>query len=164
MKKLMLLCVTLLMSVFTYAQVTVLDGKKCPDFSFQDINGKTVTLKSLEGKYVLIDVWASWCGPCRAEIPYLTKLEKKFHGKNIHFMSLSVDTDTNAWKSMVKKEDMGGIQANIGNNKSFMNDFGIKGIPRFILLGKDGKVISSDFMRPSKEAEINKYLSNLKGI
>lgn len=159
-----MICVALLMSAFSYAQVTVLDGEKCPDFSFEDVNGKKVTLSSLSGKYVLIDVWATWCGPCCAEIPYLAKLEKKMHGKNIHFMSLSVDKNAAAWKAKVEKEKMGGIQVILGDNKTFMSEFGIKGIPRFILLGKDGKVIRSEFIRPSKEAEIYKYLSELKGI
>ena len=73
-----------------------------PDFKGQDINGKTLSLKDFNGKYLYIDVWATWCGPCKKEIPFLKELEKKFEGKNITFLSLSTDQNKTDWENMVK--------------------------------------------------------------
>ncbi len=66
-------------------------GQPCPDFSFADNTGKTVTLADLKGKFVYIDMWATWCGPCKGEMPSLLELEKRFEGKDILFVSLSID-------------------------------------------------------------------------
>lgn len=146
------------------AVVEVKDGEACPDFAFNDINGKEVTLKSLKGKYVLIDVWATWCSPCRGEIPYLKKLEEKMHGKKIVFVSLSVDKDKAAWEKMVADQKLGGVQLHFGGDRSLMEAFKITGIPRFILLDKKGNIVRSKMIRPSQEKEIYEFLSNLKGI
>ena len=61
-------------------------GKLSPDFQAKDINGKTYSLKDFKGKYLYIDMWATWCGPCKREMPYLIELEKKMEGKNITFL------------------------------------------------------------------------------
>lgn len=174
MKKLSFLIVALFIAMIapqiTFAQeakaetVVLKDGDKCIDFSFTDINGKTVTLKSLKGDYVLVDVWATWCSPCRGEIPFLKKLEEKMHGKKIQFVSLSVDQDKAAWEKMVKDEKLGGVQLHSAGDKTFMDAFGISGIPRFILLDKSGKIVKAKMIRPSKEQEIYDYLMALKGI
>lgn len=174
MKKLSILILALFVAMIapqiTFAQeakgekVVLKDGDKCIDFSFTDINGKTVTLKSLKGDYVLIDVWATWCGPCRNEIPFLKKLEEKMHGKKIKFVSLSVDKDKAAWEKMVKDEKLGGIQLHNGGDNALMEAFGINGIPRFILLDKSGTVIRAKMIRPSNEQEIYDFLMKLKGI
>lgn len=140
------------------------DGDKCIDFSYTDIDGKTVTLADLKGKYVLIDVWATWCGPCVKEIPFLKKLEEKMHGKNITFVSISCDKDKSKWEEMVKAENLVGVQLHNGGDRTFMDAFGITGIPRFIMLDKKGKVIKTNMIRPSKEKEIYDFLMALKGI
>lgn len=75
--------------------------KPSPIFeNFENIKGGTTSLKDLKGKYVYIDVWATWCGPCKAEIPHLKSLEEKYQGKNIVFVSISVDSkeDHDAWQ------------------------------------------------------------------
>lgn len=175
MKKLSLLLIALFVAVVapqvSFAQektaekaVVLKDGDKCIDFSYTDINGKKVSLADLKGKYVLIDVWATWCGPCVGEIPFLKKLEEKMHGMKITFVSLSVDQDKAKWEEMVKKEKLGGVQLHTGGDKAFMDAFGIKGIPRFILLDKKGMILSAKMIRPSKETEIYDFLMKLKGI
>lgn len=78
-------------------------GQPAPDFSFPDMDGNMVSLEDLRGKYVYIDIWATYCSPCRAEIPYLQKLEEKLKDKNIYFVSISVDTNKKTWENMVKK-------------------------------------------------------------
>ena len=108
-------------------------------FSYPDINGKTVSLADLKGKYIYIDVWATWCGPCRGELPALKELEEKYAGKDIHFVSLSCDKNKKAWENMVTKDQLKGIQLHMGTDRTFMDAYLINGIPRFILLDRDGK-------------------------
>ncbi len=83
------------------------EGDQAPTFKYLDINGKEVSLSDLKGKYVYIDVWATWCGPCRYELPHLKELEKKMHGKKIVFVSISCDKDKAAWEKMVKETRFG---------------------------------------------------------
>lgn len=124
-------------------------GQPSPAFSCPDINGKNVALADLKGKYVYIDVWATWCGPCRGELPHLKKLEEAYAGKDIAFVSLSCDQDKAAWQKMVKDQQMQGIQLYMGTKDEFMKKYIINGIPRFILLDKEGKIIKADAPRSS---------------
>ncbi len=124
-------------------------GSPSPSFTGTNIEGKQVSLEELRGKYVYIDVWATWCGPCRGEIPHLKKLEEKYHGKDIHFVSLSCDQDKSAWENLVKKDQMTGIQLHIGSGAKFMDEYVINGIPRFILLDRTGRIVKADAPRPS---------------
>ena len=124
-------------------------GMPSPIFSCPDINGTTVTLQSLRGKLVYIDVWATWCGPCRGELPHLEKLEESYAGKDIHFVSISCDQNKAAWEKMVKEKNMKGIQLYGGSKMQFMDDYLINGIPRFILLDREGRIVKADAPRPS---------------
>lgn len=125
------------------------EGRPSPDFSFEDINGKMVSLADLRGKYVYIDCWATWCVPCRGELPHLKKLEETFHGMNIAFVSMSCDRDKAKWEAMVKEQNLGGIQLWAGETSEFFEKYRINGIPRFIFLGPDGRIINPDMTRPS---------------
>ena len=144
-------------------KVMSLLGVQLPEFTFIDVNDQPVKLSSLKGKYLFIDVWATWCRPCCGELPYLAELEKKFEGKNITFVSISVDQNMDKWKTMVKEENLGGVQLNINKDRSFMKFFGIRGIPHFILVDPEGKVLNPFMNRPSQEIT-SKILSELKGI
>lgn len=126
-------------------------------FSYPDINGKTVSMADLKGKYIYIDVWATWCGPCRGELPALKELEEKYAGKDIHFVSLSCDKNKKAWENMVKKDNLKGIQLHMGTDKTFMDAYLINGIPRFILLDREGNIISANMTRPSDPQTIEKF-------
>ena len=139
------------------------EGDQAPTFKYLDINGKEVSLSDLKGKYVYIDVWATWCGPCQYELPHLKELEKKMHGKKIVFVSISCDKDKAAWEKMVKQQGLGGVQLHNGGDREFMTAFGIRGIPRFILLDKEGKIVNPNMTRPSNP-ETEKTLKALKGI
>lgn len=123
------------------------------NFSYQDVSGRMVTLRDLRGKYVYIDVWATWCAPCKAEIPSLKKVEKEYRNKNIAFVSLSIDrqADKDKWKAMVKDLHLEGIQviADKDLSSDFIQMFQIAVIPRFILIAPDGKIVSADAFRPS---------------
>jgi len=124
-------------------------GQPAPDFSFPDMDGNMVSLEDLRGKYVYIDIWATYCSPCRAEIPYLQKLEEKLKDKNIYFVSISVDTNKKTWENMVKKDQLGGIQLHCGKNPKFMDDYDIPGIPRFILIDPEGRFCGARVGHPS---------------
>lgn len=90
-----------------YSRLSV--GKKAADFSLLDQHGKTVSLSDFKGKYVYIDVWATWCGPCVQEIPMLEKLAKQLADKNIVFLSISIDKNKEAWLEKIEQDKMEGI-------------------------------------------------------
>lgn len=131
--------------------------------AYTDIDGNKFDMNSLKGKYVYIDVWATWCAPCRAEIPHLKELEKKYHGRNITFVSISIDQRRKDWVDMVKRDQMTGIQLHGGPQAPIVMDYKINGIPRFFLLDRDGKIIHTDMSRPSDAATI-KTLDALPGL
>ncbi|MBD3581849.1 TlpA family protein disulfide reductase [Flavobacterium selenitireducens] len=135
------------------AEINKLVGSVSPDFDYENHKGGKTKLSSLKGKYVYIDTWATWCGPCRAEIPSLKKVEEKYHGKNIEFVSVSIDAqkDHDKWKNFVTEKQLGGIQvfADKDWNSDWAKAYGIQSIPRFILVGPDGKVVDADAPRPS---------------
>ncbi|AWH84130.1 TlpA family protein disulfide reductase [Flavobacterium album] len=140
-------------------------GQPSPSFAYENHKGGITKLEDLKGKYVYIDVWATWCGPCRAEIPHLQKVEEDYHGKKIAFVSISIDEMKNhdKWKKMVDEKQMGGIQLFADNNwgSAFVQAFGINSIPRFLLIDPDGNVLSADAPRPSNpalRAEFDKLL------
>lgn len=139
-----------------YTKTILGKGRISPIFSnYENIKGGTTSLEDLKGKFVYIDVWATWCGPCKKEIPYLKDVEKAYHDKNIEFVSISVDktSDKNKWKTMIAEKKLGGIQllADKDFESDFVVDYVIKGIPRFILIDNNGNIVSADAPRPSDE-------------
>ena len=140
-----------------------LPGKMSPDFKAQDINGTEYTLADFRGKYVYIDMWATWCGPCKRELPYLKALEKEFEDAQIVFVGLSIDKDKQAWEKMVGTGGLTGVQLYLGTQSKFQEAYRIEGIPHFILLDKEGRIIDNNMTRPSEEATAQ-TLRNLNGI
>ncbi|AJR02351.1 TlpA family protein disulfide reductase [Siansivirga zeaxanthinifaciens] len=135
---------------------TVAPGQPSPKFvNYENNAGGTTSLDDLKGKYVYIDVWATWCGPCKAEIPFLKEVEEKYHDKNIAFVSISVDQakDHDKWKKLIVEKELGGIQLMADNDfkSQFIKDYFIKGIPKFILLDPSGNIIDSNAPRPSNK-------------
>jgi thiol-disulfide isomerase/thioredoxin len=126
-------------------------GDPAIDFKYSDIDGNEFSLSSFNGKLIYVDVWATWCGPCVAEIPYLQKLESDYHAKNITFMSISVDEDKEDWKKMVTEKELSGIQLWADGWSKITKDYAIFGIPRFMLFDKEGNVISTNAPRPSSD-------------
>jgi len=138
-------------------------GKPSPDFkNYENYNGGTTSLKDLRGKYLYVDVWATWCGPCKAEIPFLKKLEEEYKGKNITFLSISIDDGSGykgrskelakkGWKAMIAKKQMKGVQlyADNGWKSTFVRGYKIDGIPRFIIIDPKGNVVDANTSRPS---------------
>jgi len=119
------------------------------DFAYPDLNGKVHRLSDNLGKVVLIDVWATWCKPCLAEQPALEQLEKSFEGKDVVFISLSIDTDKAKWKEMVEGKKLSGLHLYSNSQGPIVQDYELVGVPRFILFDKNGKTVSFDAPRPS---------------
>lgn len=142
-------------------------GQRGLDFTYKDINDKPVSFSDFKGKFVYIDLWATWCGPCKAEIPHMKKIEEDYHGKNIVFVSLSLDKakDAQKWKDYVTKEQLKGIQ--LMADKDFGSDvaknYDVNAIPRFLLFDTKGNIINADALRPSNpelRAQLDKLLKS----
>ena len=131
-------------------------GKPAPLFKYKDVNGKEYALEELKGKLVYIDFWATWCGPCRHELPFLEEVEKSYEGKKITFISMSMDDDMVAWDKMVKEKKMKGLQLHAAGawNSTIAKDYQIKGIPTFVLIDENGIIISPAAPRPSSGADL----------
>lgn len=139
------------------------DGTLVPEFEFANLKGEMVKLSDFKGRFVYIDIWATWCGPCMYEMPYLRKLEDTLSNKNITFISICKDDYKENWERSLKNSESKSIQlfAEEGNDK-FFKDFIVSAIPRFILLDKDGKIINSNAKRPSDPALLSQLELLLK--
>ncbi len=138
--------------------------KASPKFTnYENYDGSKTSLSDLKGKYVYVDVWATWCPPCRAEIPHLQKLEKKYHNRNIAFVSISLDKESDKvkWKKMIKDKKMSGIQLFAGKDQTFTKGYGIRGIPRFILIDPQGNIANANAPRPSNVVAIDKLFAKI---
>lgn len=139
-------------------------GQPSPKFDYPDINGKNVSLDDFRGKYVYVDVWATWCGPCKREIPFLKELDDQYKGKDLAIVSLSIDKLENKekWQKMIKDQNLQGIQilADKDWNSDFVTSYNITGIPRFILIDPEGNIYDADAPRPS-DPRLKELLSSL---
>ncbi len=141
-----------------------LDGKYVADFEAKrstikgtpfpaavklfDRDGKEASFTQFKGKVVYVDLWASWCVPCIREVPHLKQLEKDFEGKNIAFVSISIDTNVDAWKRKAEQLDLHGNQF-INSDNSLGKALNVNGIPRFLIYGADGNLVDGNAPRPS---------------
>lgn len=146
-------------------------GSPSPTFeNYENHKGGTVSLSDLKGKYVYVDVWATWCAPCIAEIPSLKKLDAEYADKNIQFVSISIDDamrsgggDAGAakskWRTMVDEKDLIGLQLFSDKNwqSDFVQNYNINAIPRFILIDPEGNVVDANAPRPSSKKLIELF-------
>ena len=153
--------------------LTIGIGKPSPKFiDYKNYRGGNTSLDDFKGSFVYIDVWATWCGPCIQQIPYLKKIQKEFRGKNIKFVSISTDEPRKSggsweaaekkWKNFVKQKSLGGVQLWSGQDFSFQQAYEISGIPRFILIDDKGLIRAYNAPRPSDPAL--KVLLNSVGL
>ena len=137
-----------------------LTGIQSPSFEgYENYKGGTSSLSDFKGKYVYVDVWATWCGPCIKQIPFLSTLEKEYHNKNIAFVSISTDESRrsggswdaaeNKWKKFVKAKQLTGTQLWAGQDYSFQQAYQINSIPRFILIDPKGNIVDANAPRPA---------------
>ncbi|HWW40787.1 TlpA disulfide reductase family protein, partial [Pedobacter sp.] len=129
--------------------VNTKEGTPVLNFSFPDVNNRKVSLSDLKGKVVLIDVWATWCGPCKAEEPHWEKLVKNYKGKDVAFVGISVDQNKKAWDKYTSEKNLNGIQLYAGPGNDLSKAYQINGIPRYLLIDKKGNLITPDSPRPA---------------
>ena len=118
-------------------------GKPFPELQFKSIDGNDISINKLRGKFVLIDFWATWCGPCKNEIPILVELYKKYHDKGFEIIGISLDRDLNGLKEFLRSNEIEWPQYFDGKswNNKISSRFSISSIPSTILIDKDGIVL-----------------------
>ena len=127
-------------------------GKIAPEILAKNIEEKDVKLADLKGKYVVIDVWATWCGPCREQAPYFEKMALKYKKENIQFIALSVDENIQKWYIAAKGKSKSISQWHINDKNIFGKEYNVESIPRFILIDPNGKFVNSKMPQPSDNA------------
>ena len=134
-------------------------GYDAPDIALPSVNGDTIRLSSLKGKVVLLDFWASWCGPCRSSNKELTKLYPKYKAKGFEIFGVSIDAGRNNWLKAIRQDKISWLQVNDPGdwNAKIVAQWGLYGIPTSYLIGKDGKFIAMDL----KGKELEKALKVL---
>ena len=125
-------------------------GAVAPDFKLPKVEGGTASLSDYRGKVVYIDFWASWCGPCKAEIPASEELKKQYAGKDIVFINISIDDNPDSWRKGVNSYSISGINLLArGADRAQIAPYKVATIPMYYIIGKDGKLLYSPAMRPS---------------
>ncbi|WP_430816373.1 TlpA family protein disulfide reductase [Carboxylicivirga sp. RSCT41] len=139
-------------------------GRVCPDFKYLDVNCEPRNFNEFKGKYIYIDLWATWCGKCVEQFPHLEDLKEKYKSNNIAFVGLNNDKTHAIMSDYVKRKNVHGEQWYVGQNDEFNEFFNIVGQPRFILLDREGKIYDPYMPRADQMDEITSYLDQLEGI
>lgn len=145
--------------------LTLRNGKPAPDFKLKGIDGKEYQLSDFRNKVIYLDFWASWCSPCRYQMKnYAPALHEKFKGKDVVFLFVSVDDNKDKWKQAIEEDNIEGVHviSPDGNGKTFTKRYNISGVPRYMIIDKEGKMYDNDAPRPSDEMTVMKLNQALK--
>lgn len=136
-------------------------GSAAPEISLATPDGQQVSLSSFRGKYVLIDFWASWCGPCRQENPNVVKAFNEFKGKNFTILGVSLDDDKDKWLTAIQKDKL--TWTHISDLKGWQSvaarDYQVNGIPANFLVDPNGIIIASNLRGPALSAKLAEVLN-----
>ena len=131
-------------------------GGEAPDFAQNSPEGKTISLSSLRGKVVLIDFWASWCGPCRKENPHVKKLYSQYKDKGFDILGVSLDKTKSRWTAAIAKDGLPWHQ--VSDLKGWKNEvalqYGVTSIPQTVLVDKEGKIIARNLRGPALDKKL----------
>jgi peroxiredoxin len=136
-------------------------GKTVPEMTMQDVNGKDVSISSFRGKYLLIDFWASWCGPCRMENPNVVKAFNEFKGKNFTILGVSLDKDKDSWKKAITQDHLAWTQMSDLKywNSQAVETFGFQGIPFNVLVDPTGKIVAQELRGEDLDSKLKQVLN-----
>ena len=133
-------------------------GYSAISFTLPDVNGRPVSLGSYKGKVVLVDFWASWCGPCRGENPAVVAAYQKYKGKGFDVLGVSLDQNKEKWVQAIEKDNL--TWTHVSDLKGWQNEvakkYGVTSIPFNVLVDKDGKIIAKALRGAALEAELAK--------
>jgi peroxiredoxin len=147
------------------AKPIIKSGKSAPEFQAVTLDGKQIKLADFRGKYLLLDFWAVWCGPCVAETPHLKGAYEAFKDDpRFAMVGLSLDPEKEAPIDYQKKHDLGWIQGFLGewSGTDIPNKFGVEGIPSIFLIGPDGKILETGLRGEQIKAAVQRALANVK--
>lgn len=135
-------------------------GSPAPNFKTQTIQGQTLSLAEYKGKVVILEFWATWCGPCLPDIPHLKTLDSKYAEDELQIIGISLDTNTEKLRSFIAKEEMQWPQI-IQPNKykdEITSEYNVYIIPRSFIIGRDGKIVAKNLREEELEKEIAKLV------
>lgn len=135
-------------------------GEKAPEFSGPNPNGETIALKDVLGKVTLVDFWAAWCKPCRAENPNIVAVYEKYHDKGFNVLGVSLDRTEAAWKKAIEDD---GLEWHHISNLAYFEDaiakmYNVNAIPAAFLLDENGVIIAKNLRGPALEEKVSEVL------
>ena len=127
---------------FLYKELKLQPGQPAPDFTLHDLDGQPVSLSQFKGQVVLLDFWASWCGPCLIDLPDLRKIKEKTAALSVVFLNVSIDTDDAAWREAIDKHGIKGIHVRAdGFGSDVAKSYQVTGIPSYYLVDSQGLIV-----------------------
>jgi peroxiredoxin len=143
-------------------EAQIRQGYDAPDIALPSVNGDTIRLSSLKGKVVLLDFWASWCGPCRSSNKQLVKIYPKYKAKGFEIFGVSIDAGRNNWLKAIRNDKINWLQVNDPGDWSakIVAQWGLNGIPTSYLIDKNGKLIAMDLVGKDLEKALKDLLED----